>query len=99
MVKRYSMQTQIDFTIHPNSLYVYQKNILPTLSERQKEVLNALRYKGPSTCSEIATYLKTFPHTLSGRFTELRKRNLIKELGNRIINNRPHAIWTINNAE
>ncbi len=88
-------QTQIDFTVHPNSLFAYENDILPTLSERQREVVNALRYLGPSTCSEVATHLKTFPHALSGRFTELRKKELIVEIGNKIINNRPHAIWTL----
>lgn len=85
--------------MHINSLFAYHNDVEPELSERQKEVLTSLRYRGPSTCSEIATFLKTFPHAISGRFSELRKKNLVKEIGRKIINNRPHAIWTLNNAE
>lgn len=88
------MQAEINFNVHDNSLFAYN-DILPNLSERQKEVINALRYLGKATCSEVATFLKTFPHTISGRFTELRKKNLVKEIGRKIINNRPHAIWEV----
>jgi Mn-dependent DtxR family transcriptional regulator len=87
------MKAQISFPVHDNSLHAYYNDVLPTLSERQKEVLRAIRHLGSATCSEVATFLKTFPHTISGRFSELSKKSLIKEVGNKVINNRPHAIW------
>lgn len=89
------MQQSIDFTVHENSLHAYINDVLPRLSERQKEVLNALRYLGQATCSEVAVLLGVPHHTISGRTCELKKKGIIISDGNKIINNRPHELLKI----
>lgn len=90
------MQTNVTQTsMHQNSLFNWENDIKVTLSERQRTVLNALRYVNGgngATCAEVATYLGVLPHMISGRFGELKKQGLIKEVGTKYVNGRPHAI-------
>lgn len=76
------MQTQINFTVHPNSVNNYREKILPTLSGRKLEVLNAIKsLGGKATLYEVGQNLNKPIHTISGRFTELKKLELIQDTG------------------
>lgn len=89
-------QIQMNFTsVHPNSFEVYKENVLPNLSQRENDVLNAYRYLGPSTLHEVAAFMKVFPHTISGRVTALKKKGLIKIVGIKKINGRPNDILEV----
>jgi FixJ family two-component response regulator len=63
------------------------RQIRETLSERQQKVLTAIERADPAkglTCDELAHDLNVSPNQISGRFTELKKRRLIRSIGRRL---------------
>lgn len=87
-------QTSMNFkkNIHPNSLEAYKEDILPELTNREQEVYDAIKELKKTTCRDVAIHLHTFPHAISGRFTGLKKKGYIKEVGTKKINGRSHAL-------
>lgn len=77
--------------MHQNSLFAYEQ-LKSKLSQKQSQVLNALIYLKQATCSEVASYMNVPHHTISGRFLELKKKGLVKEGDDKMINGRPNAI-------
>lgn len=69
--------------MHPNSLKAYNETVLPTLTQREAEVLQALRERGGGTCEEIANFLTrtagrtVYPNHISGRFRPLEAKGRI----------------------
>lgn len=90
-------QSEMDFSsnVHANSLEVYRENIIPELSSRENACLDALRILGEATVAEVAKYMNTFHHAISGRFTSLKEKGRVKSIGTKKINNRPHDLLTI----
>lgn len=81
--------------VHTNSLIIY-RDILESLPERRKSVLEALIKLGKATDKQIAKFLKWPQHHISPRRGELQKSNLIKEAGifyNK--QNRPESLWEL----
>lgn len=90
------MQTEIDFTVHPNSITVYREKIEPTLKGRKLEVLNAIKaIGGKATMYEVAEYINRPMHTISGRFGELVKMNLIYEAGEKTHHENNFTVWCL----
>jgi predicted transcriptional regulator len=54
------------------------KNILKELSNRQMAVYTKIQTFPGITIRETASKLKTFPHTISGRFSEMERLGIIK---------------------
>jgi DNA-binding transcriptional regulator YhcF (GntR family) len=59
------------------SLKAYD-TILKELSKRQMAVYEKIRVFPGITIRETASKLKTFPHAISGRFSEMEKLGIIK---------------------
>lgn len=78
-----------------NSLTVYYNDILPNLPKKQKRVAEAIELLNQATCYQVARFLNVFPHQISGRFSELKKKGIIKIVGTKMQDNRPHAIYSI----
>lgn len=64
--------------MNPLSLKVYDREVRPTLTKRQSEVLAALRVMSRGTCYEVADFMGVKANTISGRFGELEKLKRIK---------------------
>lgn len=79
-----------------NSLDNWFNEIKPTLTEREAIVLNEIKLRGKGSCRNIAERLDVFPHTISGRFTKLKEKNLIRSCGHELIGNRRHEIFELN---
>ena len=66
--------------MNPNSVMIYREKILPTLSGRKLQVLNAIKELGGSaTLYEVAKHLNIGVNCISGRFTELKRVELIED--------------------
>lgn len=81
-----------------NSLQVWNEIVLPTLGERQMEVLKIISQSDGITIYETAKKLDRFPNQVSGRFSELcGQHELIILDANRIrkVGNRNHGIWIL----
>lgn len=61
----------------------YKTKVEPTLSERQKLVLEVIKHFGGCTSKEVAEFLDRPLNTLSGRFTELESKGEIEKSGER----------------
>lgn len=106
MIPRYQIakmknQLPIDFTVDVNSLLAYTKKVLPTLSNRQAEVFEAIKDLKQATCYEVANYLSNkkghiiSPNIISGRFGELKRSQLIQSAGKKDVNGSKHEIWEV----
>ena len=71
-------------TIDSCSLFNYRAKVKPNLSYGQRQVLNSL-YLQNRTSEQIAAFLETQVHKISGRITELQKSGLI-ESKNKAVN-------------
>lgn len=80
--------------MNENSLIVY-KDIKDQLSKRQKIVIKAIEFLRKGTCKDVADYLGVFPHTISGRFTELKNKGLIKAIDKKYIGGRPNDVFEL----
>ena len=83
--------------VSKNSLTVYYEKVKPKLSEKQGLVIQALVNLEKATQYQVARYLGLFPNQISGRFSELIKKDIIKIDGTLYENDRPHGIYTLNN--
>jgi predicted transcriptional regulator len=79
--------------MHENSLKAYSE-ILDKLPKMRRRVLIQIRALGKSTIEETAIALGRYPNQVSGRFIELRKSNLIKQVGSKIVNGKTCAVWS-----
>lgn len=82
--------------MNANSITVYVEKVLPTLSQRQTDVINSITNLNKCTIYQSARYLGVFPNQISGRFTELIEKNAIKVVGRVTENNRPHNVYALN---
>jgi predicted ArsR family transcriptional regulator len=53
----------------------------PELEGDRQKIFETIQTYGPITLEEVADRLGKYPHTISGRFTELRDNNLIEVTG------------------
>ena len=53
----------------------------PELEGDRQKIFETIQTYGPVTLEEVADRLGKYPHTISGRFTELREKNLIEVTG------------------
>jgi Fic family protein len=79
-----------------NSKNIYYSLIAPTLSDRQKVVLNYFTHFDEGTAKEVARFLNVELNTISGRFSELRKLNFIREKNKRRENS---MVYELNNEK
>lgn len=61
------------------SLLVWGQVVEPELTKRENEVLAAIEELGETCINEAAVHLDTFPNNISGRFTALKKKNMIEK--------------------
>jgi len=74
------------------SLEAYiQKKEDGSLTGDRKTVYKIIRSHGPITCKKTADKMDKLPHQVSGRFTELKDRDLITEWGT--VDG--HTLWEI----
>lgn len=78
--------------MHENSLKAYSE-ILEKLPKMRRRVLIQIRALGKATIEETALALGKYPNQVSGRFSELRKANLIKQIGSKVVNGKTCAVW------
>lgn len=67
--------------MNPNSTNVYENIVKPTAETRRKEIKAAIKVLGPSTMEQVADYLDTFVHVISGRFGELQRTEELEIVG------------------
>lgn len=65
--------------IQPTSLLSYYEEVLPTLGDRQKKVLEAFMQKENFTNTELAYFLQWPINTVTPRVFELRAKYLLVE--------------------
>ena len=85
--------------MNKNSLTVYFDKVLPTLSGRQTEIVRTLENLNKCTIYQAARYLGVFPNQISGRFSELIKKEVLKVVDTVQENNRPHNVYALNLQE
>ena len=78
--------------MHNNSLKAY-KEIYDKLPRMRKVVLDQLKVLGEATIEETAVSMDYYPSRISGRFSELRKLNLIIEVKTKKVNGMNCAVW------
>ncbi len=85
--------------MNPNSINIYYNKVLPNIKGKHTRVMGAIDKLGEATVYEVAEYLNTAVHNISGRITEL---SGTKEYGKPVIeaagkrNNKygnPCTIW------
>ncbi len=91
-----NQQTSIHFPVHINSLDAYYNQVVPTLPDREKKVLDAIKLFGQCTGKDLEGYFNKAYHKFSGRITELKKKKLIKEVGRKKIGDSSFSIYEIN---
>lgn len=79
--------------MHINSLEAYRK-IYDSLPKRRKQVLEKIIELGEATIEETALSMNRYPNQISGRFSELRKANLIVERKTKKVNGMTCSVWT-----
>ncbi|MHC1738440.1 MAG: hypothetical protein AB9882_11950 [Ignavibacteriaceae bacterium] len=73
------------------------RSILDRLNAMQYKVYCCIRDYAPVTTEDISRILRKYPHSISGRVTELRDLNLVEFAGERVINDsgRSASLWKI----
>jgi hypothetical protein len=84
--------------VHENSRTAYKEKVLPTLSDREKEVYGFIYLYGEITAWEVAIKMSTkerrvTPNQISGRFRPMETKGFIKCIGKRLINGSKHDVW------
>lgn len=82
--------------MHQNSLDNWYKEIEPTLTDREIEVLKVIEKLGKCSCRMAAQSMGVFPNVISGRFTNLKEKNAIVSCGNEIVGKRKHELFKVN---
>lgn len=90
-------QPELPRQMHSNSIEAYREKVLPTLSGRKLEVLNAIKeLGGKADMWEIGQYLNRALNTFSGRISELKKMGLIEDTNeNKKHHESNFTIWRI----
>jgi hypothetical protein len=84
-----------------NSIEVFKEKVKPSLTKRQSEVLEVLKRFDKLTSFEVSMQLsitqeRDVPlNTISGRFSELRDKGLIEDVGRRNIKGNNFTIWQV----
>ena len=66
-------------TMQNTSIQAYQNDVKPTLGQRQRAVMEALRYRPEFTNNELAEYLQWPINTVTPRIFELRAKGKVEE--------------------
>lgn len=78
----------------PTSLFSYLNFVKPNLSDRQKEVYDAMRMYGRAfTDKELATFMGFEINRITPRRGEIAKKGLIQKAGTVLQNGRPATLW------
>lgn len=82
--------------ISDTSTKAYKEDALPTLSERQEAVLEALKGLGEATNTELAESLHWSINRVTPRIFELRRQKRVVEIGKRAckITGRTAYVWS-----
>jgi hypothetical protein len=68
--------------VRDTSLSIFQSQVLPTLTKRQREVYETLaKYPEGLTNAEIGHVMRLPINCITGRTGELRKKNLVEDAG------------------
>ncbi len=82
-------------TYNQNSLFSFLA-IQPKMSDRQKEVYEAIRMYGKAfTDKDLAHYMNWEINCITPRRGELVKKGLLRKAGTEIQNGRPATLWEI----
>ncbi len=85
--------------VNSNSIETHQLNIqFNVYSEQESKILDAYNVLKEACSKQIAEYLSVSHHTISGRFSSLRKKGAIEFVKKITINNRPHSVYKIKNT-
>lgn len=68
---------------NPASIANYHEKVKPELTKKQKEVYDLIKRFGELTSNDVAIYLRVRLNTISGRFSDLKKKRKIQEVGRR----------------
>lgn len=82
-------------TISEYSIHAYKTCVLPNIKQKSVRVYNAIKKHGPVSCSEVAELFGVHPHTISGRFSELKREGHIIRTGHIKIGKTLHQQYTI----
>ncbi len=84
--------------IQDTSIKAYREDALPTLGQRQAEVLKAIRTLGECTNSELAIHLGFSINRVTPRCLELRQAGKVVDIGKRKcpVTGRLAYVWTAN---
>lgn len=87
--------------IQDTSQKAYIEDVVPTLGERQLEVLTALRSLGEATNSELSVRLNWTINRVTPRVYELRKAGKVIDLGKRpcTVTGRMAYVWAISASQ
>lgn len=77
------------------SLLNWRTIVEPNLTNSQKSVLNVIKALGQCTNEEVAIQLDKYPNQTSGRFTELKNKGQIVEVGTKKVNGKTHTIYEL----
>lgn len=80
--------------MNPNSIESYINIIMPSLTERQAMLIKTFRHVPNMTGKEYARRLGVGVNEVSGRFTELRNKNIIRDSG---IKREKYTVWELSN--
>ena len=93
-----SLQPELPFFIHENSLKVYREKVGPTLRGRKLQVLEAIKALGGSaTIFEIGQHLNLPLNCFSGRLTDLKKSGHIIDSGKKEHHGNEFTIYQLTN--
>ena len=67
--------------MNENSLDVYFNDIAPTMTRREKDVMNAIFTIEPCTMHEVANHMGVQLNTISGRFSALVRKSKLVVVG------------------
>lgn len=83
--------------IQDTSQRAYEHDVIPTLGERQAEVLRVLGELGEATNSELAVHLNWSINRVTPRCLELRKLGKVVDVGKRAcrITGRLAYVWAV----
>lgn len=63
------------------SMAAFFTKVKPELTKREEDVMDVVELKYPTTLEQVARVMRVPEHTISGRFTGLKKKDRIKAVG------------------
>lgn len=94
----HTLQTRA-MSVQQTSIFVWHGHVKPKLSKRQSQVLATIDELGETCINEVADFLGTYPNNISGRFTELKEKGLIKKTDRKLMTNGHWADYYRRNNE